>query len=53
VAKLIDQEKKLINQFKLFAQGLKADTQKYNWLEKPKPFDGKISNYKNFKQVVQ
>jgi hypothetical protein len=47
------QEEKLINQFKLFAQGMKVENRKFDWLEKPKLFDGKIQNYKNFKQAVQ
>jgi hypothetical protein len=46
------QEEKLITQFKLFAQGLKAENRKYDWLEKPKPFNGKTENYKVFKSLV-
>jgi hypothetical protein len=43
---------KLINQFKLFAQGMKAEAWKFDWLEKPKPFNRKNENYKNFKSSV-
>jgi hypothetical protein len=46
------QEEKLITQFKLFAKGLKAENQKYDWLEKPKPFNGKTEDYKVFKSLV-
>jgi hypothetical protein len=46
------QEDKLITQFKLFAKGMKAENWKYDWLEKPKPFNGKMENYKAFKSLV-
>jgi hypothetical protein len=45
-------EDKLINQFKLFAKGMKVENRKYDWLEKPKPFNGKMENYKVFKSSV-
>jgi hypothetical protein len=45
-------EEKLITQFKLFAKGIKAENWKYNWLKKPKHFNGKMENYKMFKSLV-
>jgi Retrotransposon gag protein len=45
-------KEKLITQFKLFAKGIKAENWKYNWLEKPKHFNGKMENYKIFKLSV-
>jgi hypothetical protein len=46
-------EKKMIRHFKKIAQGLKKEGCKYNWLEKPKTFDGTHSKYWQFKQLVQ
>jgi NADH:ubiquinone oxidoreductase subunit D len=40
-AKNTPTEEKLVTQFKLFARGMKAENQKFDWLEKPKPFNGK------------
>jgi Retrotransposon gag protein/Zinc knuckle len=51
-ARNMPQEDKLINQFKLFAKGIKVENRKYDWLEKPKPFDGKMEHYKAFKSSV-
>jgi hypothetical protein len=45
-------EEKLVTQLKLFAKGLKAENRKFDWLEKPKPFNGKTKNYKVFKSSV-
>jgi NADH:ubiquinone oxidoreductase subunit D len=51
-AKNMPTEDKLINQFKLFTKGMKVENRKYDWLEKPKHFDGKMENYKMFKSSV-
>jgi hypothetical protein len=39
------EDKKLLRQFKIITKGLKSEGQKYNWLEKPKPFNGLPSQY--------
>jgi hypothetical protein len=48
-----EDEEKLIRHFKKIAIGLKGEGHKYNWLEKPKTFDGTHSKYRQFKQSVQ
>jgi hypothetical protein len=48
-----EDEEKLIRHFKKIAIGLKGEGCKYNWLEKPKTFNGTHSKYQQFKQLVQ
>jgi hypothetical protein len=48
-----EDEEKLIRHFKKIVTGLKGEGCKYDWLEKPRTFDGTHSKYQQFKQSVQ
>jgi hypothetical protein len=48
-----EDEEKMIRNFKKIAQGLKGEGHKYDWLEKPKTFNGTHSKYQQFKQSIQ
>jgi NADH:ubiquinone oxidoreductase subunit D len=46
-------KEKLIRHFKKIATSLKREGCKYDWLEKPKTFNGTHSKYRQFKQSIQ